>query len=298
MFGPNDPEIALAVLNGMQTGVYLVDRERRILFWNDGAERITGYHRHEVIGRRCADDLLVHCDTEGALLCGDKCPLAATMHDGNRRQAELFVRHRNGHRLPVYVRSQPIRNDRGEIIGAAEIFDVQTVLHRVEQRCEPADERCSLDERTGVPDHEFTVAYLRAKLKRAAGQGIAFGVLRIELQNLDRIMAMRGRDAAQALLVPLAATLKNTLRVSDYIGAWGEYQFLVVMNSLCGTSPVEMAQRLRRIAATSSIQWWGDKLTPAIDAEATTSHPGDTVETLLARVRASQREIESALTTE
>ncbi len=30
------------VLENLPTGVYVVDRERRILFWNDGAEQITG----------------------------------------------------------------------------------------------------------------------------------------------------------------------------------------------------------------------------------------------------------------
>jgi len=40
------------VLESLPNGVYVVDTERRILFWNDGAEQITGYLRQDVIGRR------------------------------------------------------------------------------------------------------------------------------------------------------------------------------------------------------------------------------------------------------
>lgn len=40
-----DPSHYRAILESLSTGVYVVDRERKILFWNDGAERITGYLR-------------------------------------------------------------------------------------------------------------------------------------------------------------------------------------------------------------------------------------------------------------
>ena len=50
-----DPSYYRAILESLPTGVYVVDPERRILFWNDGAEQITGYRRHEIIGHRAAN---------------------------------------------------------------------------------------------------------------------------------------------------------------------------------------------------------------------------------------------------
>ena len=100
-------EIFRALLESLPTGVYLVDRERRILFWNDGAERITGYHRQEVIGRFCHNDILMHCDQEERLLCGAGCPLLQTVQDGQPREADVFLRHKDGQRVPVRVRAVP-----------------------------------------------------------------------------------------------------------------------------------------------------------------------------------------------
>ena len=37
----NDPAIYQTVLDGLETSVYIVDRNRRIRFWNDGAGKIT-----------------------------------------------------------------------------------------------------------------------------------------------------------------------------------------------------------------------------------------------------------------
>ncbi len=39
----NDPAIYQTILEGLDTGVYIVDLNRRIRFWNEGAEKITGY---------------------------------------------------------------------------------------------------------------------------------------------------------------------------------------------------------------------------------------------------------------
>jgi PAS domain S-box-containing protein len=51
----DSPEIFRSVLETLLTGVYLVDRNRKILFWNDGAEEITGYLRQDVVGRFLRD---------------------------------------------------------------------------------------------------------------------------------------------------------------------------------------------------------------------------------------------------
>lgn len=47
----SDPEIYRTILDNLKTGVYTVDRNRRIRFWNEGAEQITGYLRQDVVGR-------------------------------------------------------------------------------------------------------------------------------------------------------------------------------------------------------------------------------------------------------
>lgn len=44
-----------AILEHLSDGVYFVDTNRVISYWNKGAERITGFKASEVIGRRCAD---------------------------------------------------------------------------------------------------------------------------------------------------------------------------------------------------------------------------------------------------
>ena len=89
------------MMNMLREGVYLVDLDRKITFWNKAAERISGYRSDEVLGSSCKDNILIHVDSTGRNLCNDGCPLHATMADREIRMADVFLHHRRGYRVPV-----------------------------------------------------------------------------------------------------------------------------------------------------------------------------------------------------
>src|SRR5512138_899186 len=98
---PDEKNFYKDIIDNLYDGVYFVDRDRRITFWNKGAERITGYSSDRVIGRCCRDNILAHVAEEGTKLCSDLCPLQHAMADGNARESEAFLHHADGHRVPV-----------------------------------------------------------------------------------------------------------------------------------------------------------------------------------------------------
>ena len=105
------------LVENMHDGIYFVDRERRITYWNKGAERITGYSAAEVVGKSCADNILVHVDALGRQLCKGSCPLVASMADGAPHEAEVYLHHKQGHRLPVWVRTSPLPAADGTVLA-------------------------------------------------------------------------------------------------------------------------------------------------------------------------------------
>jgi PAS domain-containing protein len=60
-----DHSLFRRILDDLPDGVYITDRERRVRYWNHAAERITGYGAEHVVGRRCADNILIHVDADG-----------------------------------------------------------------------------------------------------------------------------------------------------------------------------------------------------------------------------------------
>lgn len=61
------------LMDNLYDGVYFVDGDRCITYWNNGAERITGYQSANVIGRPCNSNILNHITEAGQHLCEDGC---------------------------------------------------------------------------------------------------------------------------------------------------------------------------------------------------------------------------------
>ncbi len=117
-----DRDEMLRLVHTLDEGVYITDQHRTILFWSRGAERITGWKAAEVMGRRCREGLLEHCDRHGRLLCKSDCPLAACLADGRPRTERLFLRHRDDRRLYVEIRTFPLDGPGQHPRGAVEVF--------------------------------------------------------------------------------------------------------------------------------------------------------------------------------
>ncbi|MCU7494373.1 MAG: PAS domain-containing protein [Ignavibacteria bacterium] len=110
------------VLNGIADGVYVVDEKRKIIFWNEGAENLTGYKSEEVLGYRCSEDILKHIDENGEPLGIDTCPLELALTQGKSTKIKIYPQHKNGKRFPVMAHISPIKNKDDEIIAAVEVF--------------------------------------------------------------------------------------------------------------------------------------------------------------------------------
>jgi PAS domain-containing protein len=72
-----------ALVEDLPVGIYSVDQDRRIRFWNRGVERITGYLSHEVVGHQLEDAVQI-CDRsqESKPSADGKCG----SEDGPKRQ--------------------------------------------------------------------------------------------------------------------------------------------------------------------------------------------------------------------
>jgi PAS domain S-box-containing protein len=121
------------LLNLLADGAYITDTNRRIVFWNQAARRITGWSMEEVVGHGCRENILVHVDKDGHALCGDEhCPLHRSIVTGqpSAEPVLVFAKHRNGSRVPVEVTVSPVRNHAGQVIGGIEVFrDLTESIH-------------------------------------------------------------------------------------------------------------------------------------------------------------------------
>ncbi|MGH9678836.1 MAG: diguanylate cyclase domain-containing protein, partial [Candidatus Acidiferrales bacterium] len=284
------PEIYQSVLQGLQAGVYLVDRNRRIRFWNDGAEKITGYLGQEVIGRFLRDQLLV---TLAETHETDSCPLdpiSIVFRDGKPSTTDVSILHKDGYRVPVVLHTIPVRDNRGKVVGAAEVFDKhQSASDWTRRQASLADFGC-LDDVTGVPSLGFMETQLRENLTTFAEHNIPFGILIVQVDQMDAYRSMRGPGVVPVILRVVAQSVENCLRPTDLVGCWSANQFLAVLMECKEAEVGRVGERVRKMVSQSEIEWWGDIFSVTCAFGGAGCRPDDTPELLVARAEKSLQE--------
>ena len=279
-------EMRTTVLDNLSDGVYFVDRRRRILYWNQGAERITGFSKDEVVGRRCVDNILNHCDDAGTVLCGKGCPLLATIRDGKQREAHVYLHHKDGHRKPVAIRAAAIRDATGRIIGAAETFHDDTVLSDTRHRASEFERDSMLDALTGVGNRRLGKAVLAGWIEQFDGYGRGFGVLFADVDHFKQVNDMFGHDVGDEALRAVARTLEETSRASDTIVRWGGDEFLLLAADARPQTLELIAERVRALVARSELFTGAGAVSVTVSIGGTLATPGDTAALILRRADA------------
>ena len=277
-------DVCRNILESLLTGVCVVDMQKKIVLWSDGAERITGHLRHEVIGRSCIGKAVLHCQQPGCEFCSEECPLAIAMKTARPVEASGFLHHKARYEVPVRIRAVPVHNSHGSIIGAVETFDEleQSDLHGGEKSL-PG----SVDEVTGVASRAQTKSHLREALAAFTERQVAFAVLRLRLQGLEHFRAAFGPDAASSLLRVVARSLVSDLWRTDVVGRWADDEFLVILNGCSEESLPVVRERLRHMLANDSIEWWGERRSLLVSTGDATPQSGDTTESILERAQKS-----------
>ena len=263
------------LLDSLYDGVYFLDRNRKILYWNKGAEKLTGYSSEEVIGRSCMDNVLMHTDDAGRPLCLNGCPIVQTMQDGQSREHDLYLRHKLGHVLPVSVRSTPIIDRQGAIIGAVEIFHDIAAKKRIERRMGELEGLVYLDALTGVPNRRYIELRVQQAVQEVAQFDRSIGLLMIDLDDFKQVNDRHGHDVGDLALKMLSKNLTQSLRSSNVIGRWGGEEFLVIV---AGTTPEGLrayAERCRNDIAGLQIPVPDGNLEITASIGATLIDPGD-----------------------
>jgi diguanylate cyclase (GGDEF)-like protein/PAS domain S-box-containing protein len=282
-----DNDLHKTIVENLADGVYFVDPSREILYWNHGAERITGYESGDVVGHRCFENILDHVDAQGNSLCQTSCPLADTMRDGQTREASIWLRHADGHRKPVRVRAAPVRDAAGTIVGAVEVFSDDSAMLRAQEDAERARHDALTDELTGLPNRRLFDAALAGRLENLVRYGWRFGLLIVDIDHFKAFNDEYGHRFGDAVLVNVADTLRGAVRAGDVLARWGGEEFAVLVESSDEATLVETADRLRALVGSSEVRSAGLSRSVEASVGGALASLDDTAETLFARADAA-----------
>ncbi len=214
------------LLNDLYEGVYIIDKNRKIIFWNKSAEEITGYKADEVLGKSCKDNILMHVDKNGNELCVNACPMVFVMNNMVAISDEVYLHHKSGYRLLVKVKGIPIIENGNDSKGVIELFTpvILDVEHEkdllnlaLKDSLTKVYNRKGFDFLYPIRQREMTLLKLHT------------GILFFDIDDFKKINDTYGHEAGDKVLYAVAQIFIKSLRHEDIIVRWGGEEFVLVI---------------------------------------------------------------------
>jgi diguanylate cyclase (GGDEF)-like protein/PAS domain S-box-containing protein len=269
------------ILENLNDSVVIINQYRQISYWNKSAERLTGYKSCEAIGKSC--NLLAYVNEEGKDVCHESCLISKANINRAICESEVYIRHYDGHWIPVLLRIIPIQNQRGKKVGMVEILRDSSQKVALLQQIERLTEETLLDSLTGLGNRRAAEITLQTKLSESQRYGWSFGLQFIDIDHFKRINDEYGHDVGDSFLKIIARTLLDNSRLFDFLGRWGGEEFIIINPNVTKSQLVALANRYKMLIEKSSLTVGSAHLQTTISIGVTLAHSDDTTDSLVKR---------------
>lgn len=207
------------------------DRERRVTYWNQASTRIYGYSADEALGRRL-EDLIIPHRMRDEVIEAHRVWLAEGVAIPS---AELELRHRDGHTVPVYSSHVLLR----QASGACEMFCIDVCLQEQKRAEQKLVRQAHYDGLTGLPNRFSMEQELACRITRAGNEGQRLALLFIDLDEFKLINDTLGHDLGDRLLQAVAARLALVVGPPNWLSHFGGDEFVAILADVDGRPEVE-----------------------------------------------------------
>jgi PAS domain S-box-containing protein len=133
-----DTRFSSLLLESMADGVFTLNDRGEISTWNPAMERITGYTRREAIGRHCKLLNFTRCFSNTCPAGIEECGI---YQYGRLDCSECFLRHKEGHDVPVIKSARLVKSKTGDVKGVVETVTDLTELEEARRKVLEANHR-------------------------------------------------------------------------------------------------------------------------------------------------------------
>lgn len=183
------------ILATIPSGLFLVDKERHVVYWNREAERITGYPSAEIVGQ--------HCSILEGIECGRGCGL----YDSGTPEkpvigAQCHIRTRAGRKIIIKKNIDLLRLD-GEVVGGIETFVDITSHNELEEKLRIHNEQLEDAVQTRTAELQDERTQLRSILDGMTDMAyIVTSDLRIDFFNkaMERVYGAKRGEKCYAVI--------------------------------------------------------------------------------------------------
>lgn len=233
-------EKLVKMFESFHEAIYIVDKHRKILYFNPVATQISGFSQGETEGFFCYDNILNHVDQYGKNLCFEGCPLVDSIKYNRVEDHMVYLHHKEGHRIKVHVRAIPYIED-DKVVGAIEVFTDETQKNLMKDELAVKDKLLMIDPLTGLYNRRFLENMLSDKYHHEQQIGLLF----FDIDNFKAINDVFGHLYGDDVLKSVSKTISMNLKSEDVVIRFGGEEIVAIIKNLGKEKLLEVAETLR-----------------------------------------------------
>jgi diguanylate cyclase (GGDEF)-like protein/PAS domain S-box-containing protein len=227
--------MASIIVNNINEGIFVTDKEGRIISINDAFTRLTGFTYEDVFGQ-CNSILIADINNKKS------AKLNADIESSVNWQGEIWRHHKFDGGFPSWTTINVVRDTNGQITNYIHVFMDITCLNKTNNYLSFLAYH---DPLTKLPNRLLVTDRVTHALQNSAREGSKIAVLFLDLDGFKNINDIYGHDAGDLLLKAVAKRITNLVRKEDTVSRYGGDEFIVVMEKIPDIkNPATLAQKL------------------------------------------------------
>ena len=226
--------LASVIVNNTGEGIFVTDKDHKIVSVNRTFTTITGFTQLEVFQRRVS---FLQAGNNGAKIQAD-----LQNSKEHNWQGEIMYRRKYRQEFPSWTTVNPVKDSTGKITHYVYVFMDITPLKKAQ---DSLGFLAYHDPLTKLPNRLLVKDRINHALQNAQRAGTQVAVLFLDLDHFKNINDTYGHAVGDSLLKEVAKRIKNLVRKEDTVSRYSGDEFIVFMEEVSDTkNPATLARKL------------------------------------------------------
>lgn len=221
----NDTKLR-AVINGALDGIVTIDATGALLEFNPAAERIFGYTKDEVMGKKLSEIMI-----PPALRTAHETKHREFVLTGKKnifdRRIELTAMRADGTEFPVELTLISLQSD-GTTLVTGFIRDI-SLQKKAQQEIENF---AYYDALTGLPNRRLLIDRFQHAMATSKRTKAYNALIFLDLDSFKSLNDTKGHDAGDQVLIEVANRIQRTIRAGDTVARLSGDEFIIIIEDI------------------------------------------------------------------